>query len=147
MRKDLNYLGSVIQMQIFKYCRNSQIYNTFNADIDKILKEKYRQLKKRNTEIEITLLEFISKFHSQEGKCLFTNQKMSLGFGNGEDNYVCSLDRINNNDGYTDKNTVFVCKKINPIKNALTLEEIKLFSPAMFSKIEKHQNLKCKHES
>ena len=63
--------------------------------------------------------------------CYYTGTKLQKSGENKR-----SIERVNNDEGYTDSNTVVVTKRINTIKNDLSLGELQ----SMVKAIEKHQN-------
>lgn len=62
--------------------------------------------------------------------CFYTGRK----FGNSPQ-HAQSVERIRNNEGYTDDNTVVVCSIVNRLRADLTLKEL----DSMVKQIKKHE--------
>ncbi len=99
---------------------------------DQEIATKYLALKNSagDREIEFALtLKHLTKLMRQT-KCYYTN----VIFVDGDALYARSIDRVDNNKGYTDSNTVACTIKINKKKNDLTIEEIEV----IYKGIQKH---------
>lgn len=75
---------------------------------------------KRNLEHSITYEDVAALYDQQEGKCALTGRSMST---RTKDPDVISLDRIDNDKGYTADNIQLVTGQVNRCKNAYTVEE------------------------
>ena len=74
-------------------------------------------------------------YNKQSGKCFYTDRNMETGFGNGANRDSISVDRVIPSRGYVKGNVVLCCRKINAVKNDLSLEEIKNYMPSWFQRI------------
>ena len=75
---------------------------------------------KRNLEHSITYEDLMALYEQQEGKCALTGRSMTTIT---KDPDVISLDRIDNDKGYTRDNIQLVTGQVNRCKNAYTVEE------------------------
>lgn len=66
----------------------------------------------------------------------FTDEKMVCKLGNGKHKNSLSIDKVVPNKGYVLGNFVFASNKINTCKNDLTLDEIKMWMPGWYLRIE-----------
>jgi hypothetical protein len=68
-------------------------------------------------------------WEKQKGRCAVTNLPMELTAGTRKKkNYFrVSIDRINNDIGYTKENVQFVCFAVNQMKSDLTVDEFKFW--------------------
>lgn len=134
--KDLNSMKHVFSIEEFiYYCRLVSnfdgVFKISNYDFithkDYITSAKNRY-KKRNFKFDLTNEQIIKKFNDQGGVCAFTGLDLIfpdsiLNFDNHD--YTASLDRIDNNLGYTFDNIQFVHKLINKSRKNLTIERYK----------------------
>jgi hypothetical protein len=115
-----------------------------NDTLDKYLVERYRELIRRSQRLEIDCSlsekEFVEQYHNQEGKCFYTDVLMVCEVGVGKNRNSLSIDKILPDKGYVSGNVVFCLNKINTCKNDLSLEEIKLWMPGWYERIEKFLN-------
>lgn len=120
-------------------CRSKQIRSNLNSDIIKFLNNHYnytkRRAKKNNILFDITKFQYIEQYHSQNGLCFYTDEKMICQFGNGKHRNSLSIDRIVPPKGYVSGNFVFCSNKINTCKNDLILDEIKKWMPDWYQRI------------
>lgn len=80
----------------------------------------FRNIKKRNKDIDITIDDLKDRWEYQNGICEFTGVKMVLSsYTKIVKNpiYTASLDRIDNNKGYVKGNIRWVSRAINWMKN------------------------------
>ena len=95
---------------------------------EQYLKRKHGQLKyqrnKSNPELcwEITEDDLIFLWKKQEGRCAVTNLHMNHQ-GDLNDLKNASLDRVDNDKGYTRKNIRLVCLSVNKMRGSLTESE------------------------
>lgn len=122
-------------------CRNLHTKSRRSRNLDLFLKERHSNLKRRaaaqSTYFNLTLVDFIEIYHSQDGKCFYTGAELHVKAGEGRKENSLSVDRVNNKLGYTRENVVFCTSRINTVKSNLTLEEIKEYMPKWYKKIEK----------
>ena len=63
--------------------------------------------------------------------CYYTGRRFSKNVQDWK-----TIERVDNDKGYTDENTVCVCQEANQLKGSMSLDELK----HMVKQIEKHQN-------
>ncbi len=100
------------------YLKKQQIWRSKNLIRYRVTSAKHRALKKGMV-FEITDEDIIEKLKTQNNKCYISKQTITF---NEKDWYGLSLDRLDNNIGYTKDNTVVVTKFVNFSKNDLELE-------------------------
>jgi hypothetical protein len=64
----------------------------------------------RDLKHTLTLAQLTAKWHAQDGKCYLTGMPM---IAEPHSHFKCSVERIDNDVGYTDENTVLVCHEVN----------------------------------
>lgn len=79
--------------------------------------------------------DILELYSTQKGKCFYTGVPMCWDGSNHR--YAISFDRIDNDKGYTKRNTVLCLTKVNTAKADLTLDEIKKWMPSWYRKITK----------
>jgi len=96
-------------------------YVSFDSRIKTFLRTCELSAKKRGHEFSLTADILRQLWAAQHGLCAYTGIQMSV-----QPNlpYSVSVERVDNNVGYTEANTVLVCKAINAMKSDL---EAKLF--------------------
>jgi len=85
------------------------------------------------SEYTLTKYLILQKYHNQDGKCAITGIKMSHV---PNTDWKISIERLNNDRGYTDENTILVSHDMNGFVQ-MTREKSKL----LFT----HQDEDCKH--
>ncbi len=86
-------------------------------------KYHYRNILKRNQEIDITIEDLKNQWDNQNGICFFTGVELELSsYTKIKKNpiYSASLDRIDSNKGYVKGNIRWVSRAINWMKNDMT---------------------------
>ena len=78
-------------------------------------------------------------FQEQAGLCFYSDQQMSVEVGKGPRWEQLSLDRIIPEHGYTQGNVVWCTRRVNTIKNNVTLEEMKNWMPGWYGRIQAAQ--------
>lgn len=120
-------------------CRYKQNNANLNSSVDKFLSDRYNRLvlraRNKNIQLTITKEEFIELYHSQNGKCFYTDINMVCRVGDGGNRYSMSIDKIIPELGYTKNNTVLCINKANTIKNDCSLEEIREWMPEWYERI------------
>ena len=87
----------------------------------------YRNIKKRDKEVTVTLEDLKKVWENQNGICPFTGYELTLStYTNTEKNILnsASLDRIDSNVGYTPTNVRWVSRGINLMKSDRTDDEV-----------------------
>lgn len=111
-------------------------------DLDKILKSRIRNMKKRSPKIyysEDVTVEYLKElWNKQEGVCALSNIKMVLSAHSGKNNLNVSVDRIDSSIGYVKGNLQLVCVAVNYMKSDMDLMEFYSFCRS----ISETQNIK-----
>jgi hypothetical protein len=87
----------------------------------------FRNIKRRNKDVDITMDDMMEIWDSQEGICPFTGVKLILNsYTKIVDNilFVASLDRIDSSKGYIKGNVRWISKGINFMKSDKNDEEV-----------------------
>ena len=93
------------------------------SDVLKTSKQMSKKRKINNYELDIDFL--VNLFEKQEGKCAISGLKMTHIAGQGCVPTNISIDRINNNLGYTKNNVQLTCRFINQAKMGMSMTEFK----------------------
>lgn len=83
----------------------------------------YRNILKRNKEVDISIEDLKQQWEKQNGMCYFTNIPLILSSYskiNKNPIYTASLDRIDNDKGYIKNNIRWVSRSINWMKNEMS---------------------------
>lgn len=94
--------------------RNSERYDSLLGRADSLLRSA-----KSRVLVSITSDYIVSLFHKQSGRCFYSNIPMNTNRGY----YGFSLDRKDNNDGYTEGNVVLCCWIVNQMKREHSMNE------------------------
>jgi RNase P subunit RPR2 len=100
----------------YRYIRNSKPEYVFT--------ELVRKAAKRNKEFTLPKDWAFKKYEKQKGKCFYTKIEMTFGHGKGRVWSNVSIDRINNDKGYTPENCVLCCLGFNLMKTNLPLDKL-----------------------
>lgn len=143
--KDINRMKQSFSTKDFlNYCKLITNFDgNFKKSLNKFITHSTyicivkNSAKKRKIEFNITGEEIVKKFNDQGGVCAFTG--LDLIFPDSQlkfykCNYTASLDRINNNLGYSFENIQFTHKLINKSRKSLTVQEYKDFCRLVFEK-------------
>ena len=79
----------------------------------------------------------------QNGKCAVTGESMTYVRGQGSVPTNLSIDRIDNNVGYTRDNIRLVCYQVNFMKRALTDEGLAIWCEKIISGLRSNQSENC----
>lgn len=125
-----------LQPKIDKYLSlGENLYRRINRRRAQIKNEA----KKSGTPFDLTTEILVELFQKQDGRCFYTDLKMSIALGEGNTRYQLSLDRIIPERGYTSGNVVWCTRKANTIKSDMTLDEMKEWMPSWYDRIQKFQ--------
>jgi len=128
----LTYCDQCRVMQI----RKRRVETPESYLMDKFLKLKQRA-EKHDIQFDLTLEHLIDQFNDQGGRCFYTNKELVFDL-QGESKFnSTSVDKIIPEDGYIDGNIVFCLFRINTIKSNMSLEEMKIWTPLWYEKIER----------
>lgn len=123
-------------------CRNKQTHRNVNFSIEKFLQNKFitsikPNCKRKNIPISIDAQYLIDLYKKQKGACFYTGHTLSWGHGEGS-NYKSqlSIDRVVSELGYIKNNVVLCTRRINTVKNNLTLKEIRQWLPSWYQKLQ-----------
>ena len=103
-----------------------------NSTLEGHLKRLVNCSKRKRT--EISLDDVLYLYHEQKGLCALTSKEMTHLSGHGHIPTNISIDRIDNDIGYTLENIQLVCHKANILRNDLSLEELKHWCKAILEK-------------
>ena len=103
-------------------------YNTFDGRIPTFLRTCKNSAEKRGHECTITASDLTDMWREQDGVCCYSGLRMEL---QPNTPFSVSVERVNNEIGYTADNTVLVCKAVNSMKSALTGEQFLMFCRAI----------------
>ena len=121
-------------------CRNKQQYAAINSDTKKYLNDRYGKLKRRcktnGTIFTLTKNKLFELWNEQNGNCFYTGVALRCKVGEGYDRNAFSIDKIVPEKGYTNTNVVLCTAKVNTCKSDLTLEELKLWMPEWYRRIQ-----------
>lgn len=83
-----------------------------------------QRVKNRTYDCSLTKEDLLSIYEKQSGRCALSGKTMTWGSGSGRILTNISLDRIDNNLGYTKDNVQLLCDFANNMKSTLSNEEI-----------------------
>lgn len=111
-----------------KTCHNQHIkkyrYLPGKISLRQVFKEFLCNCKTRKSECRITIEDLLDKWNEQKGLCALTGKQMTYVRGKGRVDTNVSVDRKNNNLGYTKDNIQLVCTIINVMKYTLTKKDL-----------------------
>lgn len=123
------------------YCRDchkkeiTDIASTFNGFLSKLVANLNRIAKKKQIEVTITPEDIASLYEKQQGRCAVTNFVMTSSYKNDSVKKISvrniSIDRIDENLGYTPDNIRLVCTAVSILKSKFTEEELISFCTAI----------------
>lgn len=109
--------------------RAHKIQRTSKWQDDNMLRYRFisarGRAKHKNIEFSITLEDLQQQLEVQRGKCFYTGKEMRIA--RNERNTTVSIDRMNNDLGYTKTNIVLCCSIINNMKTDLNLVDFKVW--------------------
>tara|TARA_Y100000996_G_scaffold350877_1_gene290032 strand:- start:106 stop:441 length:336 start_codon:yes stop_codon:yes gene_type:complete len=76
--------------------------------------------KRRGLNFDVTVEDLMELYEVQEGLCALSGLPMTRSSANSD--YSLSIDRINNEIGYTKENLQLVCWRVNTMRSSLTVE-------------------------
>lgn len=94
-------------------------YSSFEGRIPTFLTSCRNAAKKRGNEFSLTREDFLRMWELQQGVCAYTGWPLELGPNTP---FSVSVERIDSKIGYTDKNTVLVCRVVNTMKSDIAPE-------------------------
>lgn len=102
--------------------------------------EKVRQIKsssaRRGIECSVTTEYLKYLWDVQDGRCVYTQEKLELGIKRGNSPMSISIDRINPSEGYSNKNVVICSNRANTIKHDMTEKEFQGWMPLWYSRLK-----------
>ena len=105
---------------------NPEKMKLYMAKYEASSKGKFTKLRERaraaNTPMPIKMEEFIEWYERQELKCYYCDTELSIAIGQKKLDGL-SIDRKNNNEGYTLENMVFSCNRCNMAKGSWFTEK------------------------
>lgn len=88
-----------------------------------ILSRIKNKAKDRNIDFNLTLEYLKEIYTNQNGKCMYSNTKLTFPLSCNDYSYTASLDRIDSSKGYIEGNVQWVDKRINSMKNDMSEKE------------------------
>lgn len=120
-----------------RQCRHMRDREVLNSSIEKFIARSVdvarSRAKQKNIPFEITNEFMLKQYERQDGKCFYTDQIMTWGYGNGKLSSAISIDKIIPEKGYVPGNCVYCCDIVNRIKSDFSLEELKVLNPNEWS--------------
>ena len=95
-------------------------YASFEGRITTFLGSCKKSAEKRNQEFSLTRQDFLDMWEDQEGICVYTGLPMEL---RPNTLFSVSVERVDNNVGYTKDNTVLVTNAVNRMKSNMEGED------------------------
>lgn len=87
------------------------------------------------TKFDLTIDDVIQTYEQQKGLCFYTDSTLQFGLYKSRNWNTLSLDKIIPEKGYVKGNVVFCTRRVNTIKNNMTLEEMKEWTPGWYERI------------
>ncbi len=97
-------------------CRFKKYVSTRNGALRVRYSMKKCRARIRGIPFTLTFEQFERQDKLQAGKDRYTGQQMAFNFGQGRSRFTVSLDRVDNNKGYSRDNVVFCCLGTNSKK-------------------------------
>ncbi len=120
-------------------CRRQQLNKNLNSSPEKILKDMFNRLllrcKKNNIKIDIDFEYFSNIRILQNNKCFYSEKELILTRGKGINPYTLTVDKVIPEKGYVKGNIVLCSKRFNSIKNDMSLEEMRQYTPTWYHKL------------
>ena len=123
-------------------CKNLQTMQTRYATKESHIRRKLSRLKERAKRLDydfnLTYDDLLEQLEKQNGICFYTDQPLVF-YAYKEipsKKLAPSIDKIIPEKGYTKGNIVWCLNRINLIKNNMTLEEMKNWTPEWYRRIE-----------
>lgn len=107
---------------ICKHCSHRRWVSTREGALRFRYSLKKSFARRRGIPFSLTFDEFKRLYEQQAGKDGYTGEQMTFDYGRGLDRTTVSLDRIDNNGGYTPGNIKFCCHGTNSKKNNKPVE-------------------------
>jgi hypothetical protein len=123
-------------------CYKERINNWSNDSIEAFLSYRLTNLRnenktKKKKPFSLTKEYLIDLYNKQNGLCFYSGINMTTIRGEGFQRNQLSIDRIIPDKGYVEGNIVLCSRRINVIKNDLTLKELENWIPKWYEKIKK----------
>jgi hypothetical protein len=114
--------------------------NVLASSVEAWFKYRYSSFKttarKSGITFTITREELCGMFEEQKGLCFYTDVPMRTDTGLGWNPNALSLDKVVPEKGYIPGNVVLCTRRANTVKSDLTLEEMKLWMPPWYKRLE-----------
>ena len=94
-------------------------YARINSSIGAYLRYLRQQAVRRAGTVELDDADIRALWDKQDGRCAYTNWRMTKTLGRGIVPTNCSIDRISSEVGYVQGNVQLVCRCVNTAKSAL----------------------------
>jgi lambda repressor-like predicted transcriptional regulator len=123
-------------------CREKESTLRMASDFRKYLKARWGRLRKSSEKNKVLFSinpeDLYRQYEEQDGRCFYTDYPLSL-----EPNaaLTLSVDRVVPEGGYVKGNVVLCGKRVNTIKNDVTLEEMMTWMPDWYARAEKFKRV------
>ena len=132
----LNKKGKIYFRNECRSCRNRGKEKNISKTPQNFISYLYTGIKnkrKKTHTITITRQELIDKYEEQSGRCAMTGVQLThIKDGTGMHDTNISVDRIDNDEGYTKDNVWLVCHVVNMMKNTMHLEDLLLWCELIY---------------
>ena len=95
-----------------------------------------RRAREHGVAYSLTPADLAQMFDDQSGRCFYTDLEMKISFGDGVRPDSVSIDRVYSDGPYSVENVVLCQTRINSVKLNLTLDEMKLWTPEWYRRLE-----------
>lgn len=132
-------LGNVpYRESVCRECREAESTHRMASDFHKYLKARWGRLNKSSvkdgTSFTISPEDLYRQYEEQDGRCFYTDCLLAL---KPNTSLTLSVDKIVPEKGYVLGNVVLCGKRVNTIKNDVTLEEMKAWMPGWYARVGK----------
>jgi CRISPR/Cas system Type II protein with McrA/HNH and RuvC-like nuclease domain len=74
-------------------------------------------------------------YDEQNGRCFYTDKEFEITVGEGWNPRALSVDRVDPDRGYVVGNLVLCARRVNSIKQDMTIEELQEWVPSWYARI------------
>jgi hypothetical protein len=121
-------------------CRTKQIKGVLKDNFGSWFGQRCSSLKSKakseGIPFDLDKKYLIDLYLDQEGKCFYTGYLLRCATGEGWSGESASVDRIIPEKGYTKGNVVLCTRRVNTMKNDMTLDEMKEWTPRWYEKLQ-----------
>ena len=131
-----------VYRNICRICRNTQVmdarYETKENHIKRKLSRLRERAKRLSDEFDLTYDDLSNQLEKQNGKCFYTDEPLIFYKYKQipSKSLAPSIDKVIPEKGYVRGNIVWCLNRVNLIKNNMTLEEMKAWTPEWYRRIK-----------